>query len=92
MKRFHGGQMSVAGISWAENFSTLAARFEHRIAVVDGAESLSYASLFRKAAALADHLLAAGVRPGGRVLVALPKLTTEGDVVLLQNDWGDQYS
>ena len=49
MKRFHGGQMSVAGISWAENFSTLAARFEHRIAVVDGAESLSYANLFRKA-------------------------------------------
>ena len=25
-------------------------------------------------------------------LMALPKLTTEGDVVLLQNDWGDNYS
>jgi acyl-CoA synthetase (AMP-forming)/AMP-acid ligase II len=71
MKRFHGGQVSVAGISWAENFSTLAARFEHRIAVVDGAESLSYASLFRKAAALADHLLAAGVRPGEPVATFL---------------------
>jgi UDP-N-acetylmuramoyl-tripeptide--D-alanyl-D-alanine ligase len=25
-------------------------------------------------------------------LVALPKLTVAGDVVLLQNDWGDQYA
>lgn len=71
MKRSHGGRVSVTGISWAECFSTLAGRFTDRIAVVDGAASLSYASLFRKAASLADHLLAAGVRPGEPVATFL---------------------
>lgn len=63
--------MSVTGISWAECFSVLATRFESRIAIVDAAGSLSYASLFRKAASLADILLASGVRPGEPVATFL---------------------
>src|ERR1700716_3051437 len=63
--------MAVTGISWAESFAVLAARFGNRIAVVDGAGSLSYASLFRKAASLADRLLASGVRPGEPVATFL---------------------
>ena len=71
VKRSHGGQVSVTGISWAECFSVLAARFESRIAVVDAAGSLSYAGLFRKAASLADMLLASGVQPGEPVATFL---------------------
>jgi acyl-CoA synthetase (AMP-forming)/AMP-acid ligase II len=71
MKRSHGGRVSVTGISWAECFSVLATRFESRIAIVDAAGSLSYASLFRKAASLADILLASGVRPGEPVATFL---------------------
>lgn len=63
--------MSVTGISWAECFSTLDARFGGRTAIVDAAGSLSYAGLFRKAASLADILLAAGIRPGEPVATFL---------------------
>ena len=71
MKRSQGGQVSVTGVSWAECFSALAGRFESRIAIVDAAGSLSYASLFRKAAAVADILRASGVQPGEPVATFL---------------------
>lgn len=58
-------------ISWAQEFAVLAARFGERTAVADLSGRLGYAALFRKAAALAQALRAAGVKPGEPVATFL---------------------
>ncbi len=47
--------------------ATLAARFADRIAVADRNDTITYAALYRRAAAMAERLIAAGVRPGDPV-------------------------
>lgn len=63
--------MSATAINWADEFAVLAARFGERTAVADLSGRLSYAALFRKAAALAQALRAAGVAPGEPVATFL---------------------
>ncbi len=46
---------------------------EHRIALISGDASLTYAALRREVEALAERLVAAGVSPGDRVAILLPK-------------------
>jgi len=48
----------------AAALAVVAQRFAGRIAVVDRTGAITYEALFRKAAGLAHHLVAAGVRPG----------------------------
>ena len=63
--------MTATSIHWAGEFAVLASRFGERPAVADLAESITYAGLMRKAAALAARLAAAGVRPGDPVATFL---------------------
>ncbi|KQP23801.1 AMP-dependent synthetase [Methylobacterium sp. Leaf102] len=49
----------------------------YRTALVAGAERLTYAGLRDRVAALAARLIEAGVRPGDRIAVLLPKSTGE---------------
>ncbi len=55
------------GRSWA----AVAERFGSRIAVADADGTITYAALFRRAAALAARLIEAGVRPGDPVVCFL---------------------
>ena len=58
----------------AEYLEASAARFPEKTAVVDpSGSSLTYAELNRHADTLAAHLAAAGVKPGDRVGLVLPK-------------------
>ena len=52
------------GQSWA----VVAERFGPRVAVADRDGTITYAALFRCAAALAERLIGAGVRPGDPVV------------------------
>ncbi len=63
--------MIATALNWGHEFGVIEARFADRTAVVDTAGRLTYAELFRKAAALGDRLLAAGVRPGEPVATFL---------------------
>jgi len=51
----------------AAALAVVARRFADRVAVVDRTGEITYAALFRRAAGLAHHLVAAGVRPGDPV-------------------------
>jgi acyl-CoA synthetase (AMP-forming)/AMP-acid ligase II len=63
--------MTATSISWAAEYAVLAARFGERTAVADLSGEISYAALFRKAAALGRGLLEAGVGPGEPVATFL---------------------
>ncbi|MEG3192363.1 non-ribosomal peptide synthetase/type I polyketide synthase [Lysobacter sp. D1-1-M9] len=56
-----------------EQFATMLARAPEAIAVVDGARSLSYAELDRRANTMAARLIAAGVQPGAAVGVSMSR-------------------
>lgn len=51
----------------ATAMAVMAQRFANRVAVVDRADAITYAELFRKAAGLAHQLVASGVKPGDPV-------------------------
>ena len=55
------------GYHRGRSYAALARRFAGRVAVADLGGTITYAALFRRAAALADRLIAAGVRPGDPV-------------------------
>ena len=63
--------MTATSNHWAAEFAVLAARFGDRTAVADLSGEISYAALFRKAAALGRVLLEAGVKPGQPVATFL---------------------
>src|SRR3954464_12238807 len=63
--------VTATTISWAAEFAVLTARFWERTAVADAAGAITYAELFRKAAALAETLIAVGVTPGEPVATFL---------------------
>ncbi|MBW3550801.1 MAG: amino acid adenylation domain-containing protein, partial [Proteobacteria bacterium] len=56
-----------------EQFAAMLARAPEAIAVVDGARSLSYAELDRRANIMAARLIAAGVQPGSAVGVSMSR-------------------
>ena len=60
------------GIAWSNDLLTLAARFGDRIAVTDGAATLTYAALAARAHALGHRLRAAGIAPGAPVATLVP--------------------
>lgn len=55
------------GIAWSNDLLTIAARFADRVAVTDGAATMTYATLAARAHALGHRLRAAGVVPGAPV-------------------------
>lgn len=55
------------GYHRGRSYAAVAERFAGRVAVADIAGTITYAQLFRRAAAVADRLMAAGVRPGDPV-------------------------
>jgi acyl-CoA synthetase (AMP-forming)/AMP-acid ligase II len=63
--------VTATAINWATEFSVLASRFADRAAVADAAGEATYAELSRKAAALGERLMAAGVMPGEPVATFL---------------------
>jgi acyl-CoA synthetase (AMP-forming)/AMP-acid ligase II len=63
--------VTATTINWAAEFSVLASRFAERTAVADTSGEITYTELFRKAAALAERLMAVGVRPGDPVATFL---------------------
>ncbi|RYF82644.1 MAG: amino acid adenylation domain-containing protein [Comamonadaceae bacterium] len=70
------GQGPVVGVSgepWWRRFEHHAARQPDAVAVVGEAGALTYGELSRRADALAHRMIAAGVQPGDRVAVALPR-------------------
>ena len=60
------------GIAWSNDLLTLAARFGDRVAVTDGAATLSFRALAQRAHALGHRLRAAGVAPGAPVASLVP--------------------
>jgi len=50
------------------SYAAVAERFATRVAVADIDGTITYAALFRRAAALATRLIAAGVKPGDPVI------------------------
>lgn len=66
-------QFSDMPISWSASLHTLAKRFSHALAAVDGeAKTLTYEQLNLRAHALASHLIARGIRPGDPVATLMP--------------------
>lgn len=60
------------GIAWSNDLLTIAARFGDRVAVTDGLQSMSFATLAARAHALAHRLRAADVAPGAPVATLVP--------------------
>lgn len=62
-----------AGRSVASAFEWVASQFAPAVAAVEGDRSLTYSTLYARSGAVAGALLARGLAPGGRVMVALPR-------------------
>ena len=56
------------GYHRGRTYAAVAERFADRVAVADAHGTITYATLFRRAAAVAERLVAAGVRPGDPVV------------------------
>ncbi|MFE0178384.1 amino acid adenylation domain-containing protein [Streptomyces sp. NPDC059002] len=73
VREWNRTQAAVAAAPLPGLFAAQAARTPHAVAVSDGEQDLSYEELADRAARLARHLIAAGVRPERRVAVVLER-------------------